>query len=140
MNRKTSGFTLIEFIVIIAIAGSLIALSVVGGMRFKDSLEYSFSVNQVFSDVKLTQQLAQATSQLCRIEFRAGNNSYTIKKGGSSYKTGMAGKNIRFYGKRYFSFVPSGCTDVGGSGTLSIGGAPKIKKIIVSSQGRIRIE
>ena len=140
MNKKNSGFTLVEFIIIIAIASSLIALSVAGGIRFKDSLEYNLSVNQVFSDVKLTQQLAQTTSQLCRIEFRPGKNSYTIIKGGSHYKTGMAGKNIQFYGKSYFSFVPSGCTDVGGSGTLSIGGAPKVKKVIVSSKGRIRIE
>jgi type II secretory pathway pseudopilin PulG len=140
MNMKTSGFTLIEFIIIIAIASSLIALSVVGGMRFKDSLEYNLSVNQVLSDIKLTQQLAQTTSQACRIEFRAGKNSYTIIKGGSHYKAGMAGKKIQFYGKSYFSFVPSGCTDVGGSGTLSIGGVPKVKKIIVSSKGRIRIE
>jgi type II secretory pathway pseudopilin PulG len=140
MNRNTSGFTLIEFIVIIAIAGSLIALSVVGGIRFKDSLEYSSSVNQVLSDVKLTQQLAQSSSQLCRIEFRAGKNSYAIIKGGSPYRSFLAGKNIQFFGKSYFNFVPSGCTDVGGSGTLSIGGAPKIKKIIVSSKGRIRIE
>ena len=140
MNRKTFGFTLIEFIIIIAIASSIIALSVAGGMRFKDSLEYSFSVNQVFSDVKLTQQLAQSSSQLCRIEFRAGKNSYTIIKGGSSYKKSMAGKNIQFYGKSYFSFSTSGCTDVGGSGTLFIGGPSKVKKIIVSSQGRIRIE
>jgi len=140
MKRKDHGFTLIEFIVIIAIASSLIALSVVGGMRFKDSLEYNFSVNQVVSDVKLTQQLAQSSSQLCRIEFRAGKNFYTTIKGGSPYKKGVAGKKIQFYGKSYFSFVPSGCTDVGGSGTLFIGGPSKVKKIIVSSQGRIRIE
>jgi type II secretory pathway pseudopilin PulG len=140
MNRKNSGFTLIESIIIVAIAGSLIALSVAGGIRFKDSLEYNLSVSQVLSDIKFTQQLAQTTSQLCSIEFRAGKNSYIISKGGSPCKAGMAGKKIQFFGKSYFNFVPSGCTDVGGSGTLSIGGAPKIKKIIVSSKGRIRIE
>jgi len=140
MNRKTSGFTLIEFIIIIAIASSLIALSVVGGIRFKDSLEYSSSVNQVLSDVKLTQQLAQSSSQLCRIEFRAGKNLYAITKGGHLYRASAAGGNIQFFGKNYFNFVPSGCTDVGGSGTLFIGGASKVKKIIVSSKGRIRIE
>jgi type II secretory pathway pseudopilin PulG len=137
---KTSGFTLIEFIVIIAIVSSIIALSVAGVIRLKNSLEYSLSVNQVLSDIKLTQQIAQTTSQVFRIEFRTGKNSYTIIKGGSPYKSGIVGRNIQFYGKSYFSFVPSGCTDIGGSGTLSIGGAQKIKKIIVSSRGRIRIE
>lgn len=137
---KNSGFTLIEIIVILLIASSIMAISIVGGSAFKDSLEYNLSVSQVASDIKLTRQLAETSSQTCRIEFRAGKNIYAISKGGSIYRSSSAGRKIQFAGKSYFSFVPSGCTDVGGSGTLMMGGSARAKKIVVSSKGRIRIE
>ncbi|MFH1709558.1 MAG: type II secretion system protein [bacterium] len=138
--KRSSGFTLIEVLITLVIVSSIIAFLVTGGMRFRNSLEYNFSVNQVLSDIKLTQQLAGTSSQICKIEFKPGTNHYTITKGSQLYRSGTAGGKIRFYGKSYFSFVPTGYTVVGGSGTLLIEGAPKAKKIIVSSKGRIRVE
>lgn len=134
------GFTLIEILIVLVIVSSLLAVSVAGIRRFTSSLEYSNSVNQVVSDVKLTQQLAGASSQTCRIEFKAGKNIYTIMKGASLFRSAAAGNKIQFYGKSYFSFVPSGHTEVGGSGTVFLNGPVKVKKIVVSSRGRIRVE
>jgi prepilin-type N-terminal cleavage/methylation domain-containing protein len=135
-----NGFTLVEVLIVIVIIGSVLAFSVIGTRKFRDSLEYGGSVNQILSDIKLTRQLADASSQTCRIEFKAGGNVYTISKGGRLFRTITAGGGIRFGGKSFFSFVPAGYTDIGGSGTLLVGGVPKARKIIVSSRGRIRIE
>jgi prepilin-type N-terminal cleavage/methylation domain-containing protein len=134
------GFTLIEILIVLVIVSSLLAVSVVGIKRFTNSLEYSNAVSQVVSDVKLTQQLAGTSSQTCKIEFKAGKNIYYIMRGTSLFRSVTAGHNIQFYGKSYFSFVPSGCTEVGGSGTLFLNGPVRAKKIVVSSRGRIRVE
>ena len=138
--KKAKGFTLVEMVIVIVIVSAVIIISLAGAVRLKMSLEYRCSVKQVVADIKLTQQLADTSLQLCRIDFRPGKNAYTITKGGNMFKSASAGKNIQFYGKSYFSFVQSGYTDLGGSGTLFLGGSPKVKKIIVSSRGRIRVE
>ena len=138
--RRSPAFTLIEMVVVLVIVSLLLAFSVIGGIRFKNAIEFSYSINQVVSDIKVAQQLADTSLQLCKIEFKSGKNMYTITKGGNIYKTGSVSSKVQFYGKSYFSFVPSGYTEVGGSGTLFIGGASKVRKIIVSSRGRIRVE
>lgn len=138
--KGSGGFTLIEVLVILFIISSLLAFSLIGTGRFRNALEFNNSVHQVLSDIKLTQQLAESSYKTCRIEFAAGKNTYTIIKGGDLFRSYAAGSSIRFSGKSYFSFAPSGCTDVGGSGTLSIKGESTTRNIIVSSKGRIRIE
>ncbi len=135
-----NSFTLIELLIVIAIAGILIAFSISGTSRFRNSLEYGNSVNQILSDIKLTQQLAITSSQTCRINFTPSLSSYSISKAGKLYRSAIAGKNIQFSGKSYFEFLSSGDTDVGGSGTLTIGGSSNPKKIVVSQRGRIRVE
>lgn len=138
--KRSSAFTLIEMVVVLVIVSLLLFFSVTGGMRFKNALEFKYSINQVISDIKVTQQLADTSLQLCKIEFKAGKNVYTIFRDGNIYKSVSVSSKVQFYGKSYFSFVPSGYTEVGGSGTLFIGGASKVRKIIVSSRGRIRVE
>ena len=138
--RKNKGFTLIEIIIVLAITGILLALSVIGGLRYKNALEYSYSVNQVLSDIKMTQQLAGTSHEMCKIEFKSGKNEYHIVKAGTVVEASCVSPKVQFYGKSYFSFIPSGYTEVGGSGTLFLGGGPRVKKIIVSSRGRIRVE
>ena len=138
--KRSSSFTLIELLVVLAVISSLLAISITGISRFKSSLEYRSSVDQVLSDVRLAQQLADSTSDVCRIDFKAGKNVYSVSQNGSIVRNGRVSNGVQFYGKSYFSFVPSGYTDVGGSGTLFLGGSASVKKIIVSSRGRIRVE
>ncbi len=135
-----NGFTLIEVLIVLAIIASIFSFSIIGGQKFKDSLEYGGSVDQILSDVKLTRQLAETSSQACRIDFNVGNNIYAISRGNAVYRSCSAGRRIKFSGKSYFAFLPSGQTAFGGSGTLLIGGAPNAKKIVVSQRGRIRVE
>jgi prepilin-type N-terminal cleavage/methylation domain-containing protein len=135
-----NGFTLIELLIVLSLVGCLIAFSIFGTAGFRNSLEYSNSVNQILSDIKLTQQLANTSSQTCRIDFDPASNAYSISKAGKLYRKATAGKNVRFSGKSYFEFLASGSTGVGGSGTLVIGGSSRPKKVIVSQRGRIRVE
>lgn len=111
--KRSSGFTLVEMIVILIIVGSILGLSIIGGIRLIRSLEYSFSVRQIISDIKLTQKLADTSCQICRIEFKQGKNTYDIYRNGYIYRACSVSPKVQFYGKSYFSFVQSGYTDVG---------------------------
>ena len=139
-SPSSSAFTLIELLIVLAVVGILLAFSVFEMTGFRNSLEYSNSVNQILSDIQLTQQLASSTSQTCRISFSSSSNTYSISKAGAVYMNITSGKNIRFSGKMYFEFIESGETAVGGSGTLTIAGSSNPKKIVVSQRGRIRVE
>jgi prepilin-type N-terminal cleavage/methylation domain-containing protein len=138
MSRK--GFTLVELLIVLVIISSLLGLSITGFKRFASSLGYKNAIDQVVTDIKYTQQMADSTQETCRIEFKAGSNDYSIYKSGTVIRAAKIDRTFQFYGKSYFSFVANGYTDVGGSGTLFIGGSSKVKKIIVSSRGRIRVE
>ena len=79
-----NGFTLIELLIVLAIVGILAAFSVFGTARFRNSLEYGNSVNQILSDIKLAQQLAETSSQTCKIDFSPTSNTYSISDAGSA--------------------------------------------------------
>jgi prepilin-type N-terminal cleavage/methylation domain-containing protein len=137
---SSKAFTLIEVLIVLVIISSVLAFSVIGTQKFRNSLEYSSSVNQILSDIKLTQQLAVSSAMKCRIDFNFGKNTYTILKENTIYRAARVNDKIRLSGKSYFAFDRFGQTSVGESGTLSIGGAPVARKIIVSQRGRIRVE
>jgi len=138
MSRK--GFTLVELLIVLAIISTILGLSITGISRLRSVLLYRNSVDQVVTDIKYAQQMTDASRQTCRIEFKAGKNEYAIYRNNVMIRTAKVAQGIQFYGKSYFSFAPNGYTDVGGSGTLYLGGSSRVKKIIVSSRGRIRVE
>ena len=139
-STSEAGFTLIELLIVLLIIGSLMAISVTGVSRMRTVLIYKNSLDQVVSDIRYTQQITDASKEKCMIKFGQGSNDYSVYKNNSLIKRSNIAPGLRFYGKSYFSFAPNGYTDVGGSGTLFIGGPARIRKIIVSSRGRIRIE
>lgn len=138
--KRYKGFTLIEVLVVLVIVSLLTSASIMGFKVFRNTIEFRDTVDQVLTDIKYTQQCAETSSRSCRIEFRPGENIYYVTKGSKMLRAGTVDKEIGFTGKEYFSFVPSGCTEVGGNGTLFVSGLGKTKKIIVSSMGRIRVE
>ena len=139
-DAHASGYTLIELLVSLAVIGIIVLFSIGGVSKLKDSLDYWNTVNQVMFDVKLTQQLAETSHASCDIQFKSGGSEYKILQNGSVARTLSIDKQFTFSGKDRFSFAPSGDTNIGGSGTLCINGRPNVKKLIVSSEGRVRIE
>jgi prepilin-type N-terminal cleavage/methylation domain-containing protein len=141
MFKKTSkAFSLIELLIVLAVVGILAAIIFTGISNFSSNLQLNFAVDQVTADVKYAQQLARTSHETCEIRFKAGEPRYSITKSGAAVRTSTLSSSLKFFGKTYFAFAPSGDTEVGGSGTLVVIGRYRGKKVIVSSRGRIRIE
>jgi len=115
-------FSLIELIVIVAIISSLLAISIPTIERFFCGLKLNLAANDVSSQLYLAQKTAQSTKTTCGAKFDSVDKIITV-----------SGKEIKF--------SPSGSTAFAGNGTISISNKyNRIKKVIVSTAGRIRIE
>ena len=137
------GFTLIEILIVIGIISLLYGLSYFGFTSIRSSLDVSYAAKQVFSDVRLTQDLAKTVHYPHQIVFFRGSNRYQVinLEDDEVVKDERVANTVRFDGKEMFIFSSSGNPVVGGSGTLIISNFKgKTKKVVVSSNGRVRIE
>ena len=137
------GFSIIEILIVIGIISLLSGLSYFGFTSIRSSLDVSYAAKQVFSDVRLTQDLAKTVHYPHQIIFFRGSNHYQIinLEDDEIIKEEQVSNTVRFDGKEMFIFSSSGNPVVGGSGTLIISNIKrKIKKVIVSSNGRVRVE
>lgn len=82
----TGGFTLIESVVVILIAGVILSctFSIKG---FTDRQKLTAAASQVAADIRLTQQLNMNQDGVYRLVFDCRNEKYYIIKGLSVYKT-----------------------------------------------------
>jgi prepilin-type N-terminal cleavage/methylation domain-containing protein len=136
-------FTVIEMLIVILLLGTLSGLAYFGLTSMKESLDVRSAAEQVYSEIRLTQEMAKTNHYPHQIEFIRGGNEYQIVdlRDDTIVKKEKLSDTIRFDGKEMFIFSYSGSPVVGGSGTLVISNfKKKVKKIVVSPIGRIRIE
>jgi prepilin-type N-terminal cleavage/methylation domain-containing protein len=123
MGRQ--GFTLIETLIIIAVLGVLLAATLPPFARFSAQLALNTTANNIVSELRALQSQAAMRHKTLWL------NPDKIK----------LLNGIKFLAEKELSFSPSGCPPPGGSGTLIIiNKFNKIKKIILSSAGRVRVE
>lgn len=123
MGRQ--GFTLIETLIIISILGVLFAATLPLYSSFSAQLALNTAASTIASELRSVQSQAVTRHQTLslppdKIKLPAG---------------------IKFLSEKELSFSPSGYPPPGGSGTLIISNKlNKIKQIILSSAGRVRVE
>jgi len=117
----SKGFTLIELIVVIILAGILVATVVVKVSMTPSEMSNISAVDQVVADIQYTQMRAMAARTTCSIAFNSGSSSYTISGATSETKTlpgGMtAGTTVTF------DFNSLGELTGGANKVLSLGGS-----------------
>ncbi len=118
-----AGFSLPELLVVISLI-FLLAAAFPAFYGSKTQLLLGFESSLVASEIRKTQSMAVATGQATSWDSAACN-----LPGGLSFSA-----------NRVFSFSSSGFTPPGGSGTLILKAGNSIRKIIVSSYGRVRVE
>jgi len=124
MGRR--GFTLLEILVTISLFSLIIFISMPVLSRFKNALLLKITVQKVSSDLRARQLAA------------------LVKKTTLNYQVSSAGQlpgGLKLISDKKIVFSGNGLPIPGGSGTQILGNNyGKQGKIIVSSQGRIRIE
>lgn len=133
MRNRNRGFTLLEILIVISLVAALFSFSYLSFSGYTDSARLNAASKLILSDLRLAQNNASSERQSYTVVF--GGDFYSI----NSQKTVKLPQGISA-SPRVFIFSPSGSPPPGGSGTLLLSGKKHSRKIILSSEGRIRIE
>lgn len=114
------GFTLIELIIVIILAGILVVAVAVKVSLSPSDMASVTAVDQAVADIQYTQMRALAARTTCSIAFTSGSSSYTISGATNETKTlpggASAGTTVTF------TFNSLGELTGGSNLTLSLGG------------------
>ena len=141
MNGHAKGFSIIELIIVVVIAGIMMAVAI---PKLANSNIDLYSVaGQVKSDIRYTQELAMSKYAIRKIVFDGGYDTYAIK---DSLDQTIESKELPKRSKATFNttisftFNSSG-EPIGGGGTLTISSGGSNKQIMVSSiTGRATVQ
>ncbi len=116
----SKGFTLIELIIIIILAGILVAVVAVKVSLSPSQIENVTAIDQAVADIQYVQMRAFASRTTSSIAFSSGSSTYTISGATNETKTlpggTTAGTTVTF------TFNSLGELTGGANQTLSIGG------------------
>jgi len=130
---KQKGFTLVSLLVALAILGTLFAYTTLSTSGFLDGLRLKAAAKEATSSLRSAQARAVAQKRTVIVSFVS--DSYSID--GKTYS--LPGK-IKVQKDKEFRFSSTGAPLVGYSGTVIFVSGKHIRKIILSSAGRIRVE
>ena len=78
--RKSSGFGLIELIVVMAILGVVFAVALPTFTKYRDNANLREAARDISSDIQFYKQHAISENVRYRITFNSGTNNYVIQK------------------------------------------------------------
>ncbi len=159
--EKSSGFTLIEMMVVIAIVGILSAIAIPNYISHRNNRQVSRAAAQIYSALQAAKMTAVRDNALIRVMFSTGtgsagtfqvyrdldnNDSFDSGEGISNGKMpeGITMKNANFSGDTEISFNFMGLPRRS-NGTLRFGAVQvannfRCTRIVVNASGNIRID
>jgi prepilin-type N-terminal cleavage/methylation domain-containing protein len=135
VNGNVEGFSIIELIMVIVIAGIAMAIALPRLTAVTEVDLYS-TARQVKSDIRYTQELAMSKYRQTTITFGSNTNTYTITSSGPTQTKQLppSSKAIFSAGSTLiFTFNAFGEPIIGGGGTLIISSGGSNEQIMVSS-------
>jgi type IV fimbrial biogenesis protein FimT len=138
MNSKAKhGYSLIELIATVAIAGILAAIAVPSWNRLVPSYELDSSARQVHSELYTIKMRAVAENAGFQLVYAAGAASYSIKRESAVLMTKPLPVSVVVTNAGAISFSPRGTASANRIRLRSSDGM--CKQIVVSATGRVRI-
>ncbi len=142
VNGQIKGFTTIELIMVIVIAGITMAIALPKFTAVTEVDLYS-AASQVKSDIRYTQELAMSKYRQTTITFGSNTNTYTITSSGPTQNKQLPPRSKAIFSAGstlIFTFNASGEPIAGGNGILIISSGGSNEQIVVSSiTGKARI-
>ena len=147
VNGNERGFSTIELIMVIVIAGIMMAVAL-PRLGIVNTIDLESVTRQVKSDIRYTQETAMSKYKEATITFTADDSTYTITSTGSNES-----KKLPERSKAIFNAIGTGTTDLvftfnssgepvtGAGGTLRITSEGSFNEIMVESMtGRATIQ
>ncbi|MGR3175242.1 MAG: prepilin-type N-terminal cleavage/methylation domain-containing protein [Candidatus Scalindua sp.] len=108
VNGHAEGFSIIELIIVIVIAGIMAAVAI-PRMGMVTSVDLYSTARQVKSDIRYTQELAMSKYAIRKIVFDGGYDTYAIK---DSLDQTIESKELPKRSKATFNAIGSGTTEL----------------------------
>ena len=151
-NKSAKGFSLIELLIVMTIAATLMSIAVPTYYKYRDNSNLRETARDISGDIQLYKQRAVAENVRYRMIFDVDNNRYTVQKQTTSGWVAVVTNKaiyrsdypIKIYGSTTFTsntitFQTRGTTN---AGKLIIRHEKRHSEadIITSMMGRVRIE
>jgi prepilin-type N-terminal cleavage/methylation domain-containing protein len=96
--RRTSGFTLLELLIVLSMLGILLSVAAVAGSRWRERTQMNNFMSELAYDINVTRTKTLSTGQLRRVRL-INSKQYSIEQKGTgttwnTLKTNTAPKNL----------------------------------------------
>ncbi len=135
LNGDKRGFSMIELIMVIVIAGIMSAIAL-PRLASVSQIDLYNAARQAKSDIRYAQELAMGKYRETTITFGSNLNTYTITSSGPTLNKQLPpSSNVIFDAgsTRIFTFNTAGEPITGGGGTLTISSGGSSEQILVSN-------
>lgn len=138
-GQDASGFTVLELLVSLSIAGVLTAIAVPGFLSWLPTLRLSSAARQLTTDLQVARMRAITQNSSNTVSFNATDGTYSFSLGVESRNLNdlYPGTSIISVSPSNPVFYPRGTANAGITITLSNGGAQKV--VCVKTVGRVNI-
>jgi MSHA pilin protein MshC len=144
VNGNAEGFSTIELIVVVVIAGIMMAVAI-PKLGVVNTIDLESVTRQVKSDIRYTQEMAMSKYRKTTIAFTSDSNTYNITSTGSSESKKLPERSRAIFDSTStaltFTFNSSGAPVVGAEGILRIASDGSYKEIKIENiTGRATVQ
>ena len=144
INTGVKGFTTVELIIVVVVAGIMMAIALPKLAGTINNVDLHSAARQVKADIRYTQERAMSRYRKTKITFTSNSDTYTITASGYSESKELPARSKAIFDSGstalIFTFNSSGEPIVGGGGIIKISSGGSYKLVgVYSTTGKVTI-